>query len=94
MEQQVRLDQLGRGRLWAERAADGESIAVVEADGRPVAYLVPATEPITEKLITWYLDQSPRLDKVSRMSACWLWHVMGDATAGRVTPFLRHRLGD
>jgi hypothetical protein len=63
---QVRLDQLGRSRPWAERAAHGECIAVVNADGRPIAYLIPATEPITREFVTWYLDRWPQLDDASR----------------------------
>lgn len=65
-EPQVQLDQLGRGRRWAERAMEGEQIAMVDGDGDTVAWIVPATEPITEELIEWWVTRWPQLTDEQR----------------------------
>ncbi len=52
---QVTLAGLGRGRRWAERAAAGEPIEILGDDDVPVAWLIPATEPITDELLAWYV---------------------------------------
>jgi hypothetical protein len=48
----IRLAQLGRGRKWAEHVAEtGKGIPIVDEEGREVAWLIPATEPVTEALL-------------------------------------------
>jgi antitoxin (DNA-binding transcriptional repressor) of toxin-antitoxin stability system len=49
---QIRVAALGRGRKWAESVAEsGEAVEILDAAGTPIAYLIPATEPITEELL-------------------------------------------
>lgn len=62
----VKLEQLGRRRRWAERAAQGERIAVLDDDGREVAWIVPATEEITTELITELMGRHSHLSVEAR----------------------------
>lgn len=52
MKKPIRLSELGRGRHWAEYVErTGEQIPIVDADGREVAWLIPATEALSEALL-------------------------------------------
>jgi hypothetical protein len=52
-ERTIRLSQLGRARRWAEDvAATGEPLAVVDDAGQELAWLIPATESLTEELLS------------------------------------------
>jgi hypothetical protein len=53
----VRLRDLGRGREWAERAANGRRVRIINDEYEPVAYIVPITEPITTELIEWLVTR-------------------------------------
>ncbi len=76
----VRMDQLGRGRRWAERAVQGERIAVLDDEGREVAWIVPATEEITTGLIAEFLSRHPQLSDEVRQR--WREELQGLANAG------------
>ncbi len=56
-EPQVRLAGLGRGRRWAELAEQGHTVTVLGDAGEPVAYIIPATEPITDAVIEEYIER-------------------------------------
>lgn len=62
----IRLKDLGRARVFAEAACQGEMVAIVGEDGRPVAHIIPATEPITEALVAELEERIPGLAEVAR----------------------------
>lgn len=47
----IHPDRLGRGRQYADLAAEGQMGSVVDEGGDPIAHIIPATEPITDALI-------------------------------------------
>jgi antitoxin (DNA-binding transcriptional repressor) of toxin-antitoxin stability system len=67
-ERHARLSGFGPGRHYVERASAGEIVAIVDDEGRPVAYLTPATEEVTETFIAEYLRQRPGWDEEARQS--------------------------
>lgn len=53
------LRDFGRARRWVTCAAAGRRVRILNDEYEVVAYIVPATEAITPRLIDWFMTRLP-----------------------------------